>query len=259
MSIISFFFKSIRVNIHRWIESFLTNHVQCVRVNDAYSNNVDVKSGVPQGSVLGPMLFLIYINDLPVSPHSCLSLFADDTKSICSVPRYEVSSSLQESLLLLESWSIDNCLPFNVKKCKHMRVTMSVDSSLALPLKLYGVYLDRTHEERDLGVFMSSTLDPSKHIAVKVKCANFALSQIRRSFLCRDARIMLNLYKTLVRPHLDYCAQVWSPWKQKDIKKVEAVQRRATRLIPACVVCLMPIDSSSLRLLVWKKDVSGVT
>ena len=221
-------------NIHRWIESFLTNRVQCVRVNDVHSRNVDVISGVPQGSVLGPMLFLIYINDLPVSSQSCLSLFADDTKSICRVPRYEVTNTLQESLMLLESWSINNSLPFNIKKCKYMRVTMNTDASLALPLKLYGDYLDRTYEERDLGVLMTSTLDPSKHIAAKVKCANFVLSQIRRSFLCRDAGIMLSLYKTLVRPHLDYCAQVWSPWKQKDIKKVEAVQRRATRLIPAC-------------------------
>ena len=239
--------------VHNWITGFLSDRTQCVRVNDSFSREVEVTSGVPQGSVLGPLLFLIYVNDLPAPQlhDSFIGLFADDTKAYCKVPKQEVSGSLQVLLSLLENWSVQNDLPFNVTKCKYIRFSRTPDYSLSKPVTLYGTTLMRTYEERDLGVHVTATLDPSRHIAIKVNTANFVLSQIRRAFHCRDPGVMLQLYKSLVRPHLDYGAQVWSPWKRKDIKKLESVQRRATRLIPACQglsydQCLSLLDLTTL-------------
>ena len=218
----------------RWIADFLSRRTQRVRINNVFSHDVHVSSGVPQGSVLGPVLFILFINDLPTSHSSFLELFADDSKVFSRVTKYEVSANLQDHLQKLEDWTVDNALLFNVNKCKYMRFTSAIDFSLNPPIKIYDSYLARSHDEKDLGIHVTSTLDPARHIANKVNTANFVLSQVRRSFLCNHPTTMLKLYKTLVRPHLDYCANVWSPWKQKDVKKVESVQRRATRMFPNC-------------------------
>ena len=217
-----------------WIRDFLRNRSQRTCVRGSRSEAVPVSSGVPQGSVLGPLLFLVYVNDLPeVSP--CVPrLFADDT-TVLNIVRSDVDDrALQSALTSLESWSRENVLPFNPSKCTIVRFCCTPCSNLRTPFSLNGDAISFGYAEKDLGVLLTSNLDPARHIAAIVQRANFVLGLVRRAFVLNDIKLFVLLYKTLVRPHLEYAVQAWNPWKQKDIKKLEKVQRRATRLVPQC-------------------------
>ena len=213
---------------------FLRGRSQRVRLRESFSNDVVVTSGVPQGSVLGPLLFLIYVNDLPDILPCSLNLFADNTKAGNVVKVLEDESALQSALSKLHDWSKQNRLPFNAAKCSVIRFSKSVNSNMRLPFSIGTVPVDFSYDERDLGVLLSANLDPSRHVGVIVRRANFVLGLVKRAFAIKDVGLFLLLYKSLVRPHLEYAVQAWCPSKQKDIKKLEAVQRRATKLVPQC-------------------------
>ena len=195
-------------------------------------------SGVPQGSVLGPILFLIFINDLPLEIISPLSLFADDsklfsrivkTKSKSKIVEADNDQKLQKDLNKVVEWAKKWKMEFNVQKCKIMH--LGHDN----PRKVYsmdGKVLSTTEEEKDLGVLIDNKLDFGKHINSIVGRANRVLGMIRVSFACLNIQMFLNMYTALVRPLLEYCVQVWSPYKIGQIKLLERVQRRATRLVP---------------------------
>ena len=214
-----------------WIEKFLEGRQQKVRIRDSESTWLPVHSGVPQGSVLGPVLFIIYINDIVRDLESGISLFADDAKVYRRITTPEDAEILQRDMEKLNEWSRKWLLSFNVTKCKTMHIG---HNNPRHNYQLQGNALEKSDLEKDLGVFVSSDLKPSMHIAKVAAKANARVGLIKRTFSYIDKEIFLSLYTALVRPILDYGVQCWSPYLVKDINKLEQVQRRATLLVPEC-------------------------
>ena len=211
-----------------WIEGWLSNREQRVQINGKKSEWGKVTSGVPQGSVLGPLLFIIYINDIEVGVSSDVSKFADDTKVGRPVKSIDDVRMLQEDLDKLYNWSDKWEMQFNINKCNIMRVGKGEGT---VEYSLNNIALDRIYCARDLGVQVSSDLRPRKQCIIARNKANRTLGFIRRSVTNRSPEVILKLYLSLVRPHLDYAAQFWSPYYRKDVESLEAVQRRMTKMV----------------------------
>ena len=211
-----------------WVASFLSNRKQKVTVNGRESGWRDVLSGIPQGSVLGPLLFVIYINDLPDILDSEAFLFADDTKIFKIINDQNDSDQLQNDLDKVTLWSDTWLLRFNVPKTKHMHLGRDP----VYTYRLKGQTIQLVEEEKDLGVTLQSDLSFDKHISEKVNKANRMMGMIRRSFEFLDVDMFLPLYKALVRSHLDSASSVWAPYQLQHVRKIESVQRRATKQLP---------------------------
>ncbi|BHF71095.1 hypothetical protein SprV_0401415000 [Sparganum proliferum] len=220
----------IRGNLLRWIQSFLIGRSQIVHVGDRQSAEVAVESGVPQGSVLGPTLFIIYVNDC-VSELNCdVAMFADDVK-LWSVIRTEFDEErLQADLTRLEKWSQDWLLPFNVTKCNVLRVGRTRSLSRRV-YHLNGVPLQEVDAQKDLGVWVTASLKPSLHCSKVAKSAMSVLYLVKRSFSTFDEDCFVKVFRTFVRPQLEFAIQAWKPWTSKDLSILEKVQRRATKLV----------------------------
>jgi hypothetical protein len=221
--------------IVNWISDFLTNRKQRVVIGDNIAEWKDVTSGVPQGSVLGPLLFVIYINDMPEVVKHLIKLFADDSKLVATIRNVRDLETLQKDLDALTEWSKTWKMLFNVDKCKIMEFSRSgkrkyqdTEFLMGDPRKAL-IHIDT---ERDLGVTLSSSLKFSKHINIQANKATGILGQLRRTFRHWNIDTFKTLYCAFVRPHLEYAAVVWSPSSKKDIRLLENVQRRATKLIP---------------------------
>ena len=217
-------------SLHNWISSFLQGRQQSVVIQGSPSRPAEVLSGVPQGTVLGPLLFLIYINDLPVGLNSKVSLFADD----CVVYRPITSSadceSLQKDLKLLEKWSSQWLMTFKPDKCNTIRFSRS-RSKTEFTYRLSGHTLQPTHQQKYLGVTLSADMKWNTHVDKIVSKANSMIGFLRRNLGSAPRKVKIQAFKSLVRPHLEYCSSVWDPHTKVNIKKIEAVQRRAARFI----------------------------
>ena len=217
-------------DLYRWIEAWLSERRQRVVLNGKSSNWEAVLSGVPQGSVLGPLLFLIFINDLDdvAETVEIIRKFADDTKIAQSIRGNADRLRMQEALDNLTGWANQWGMQFNITKCKVMHVGRNNPRH---EYTMNGQALGTTEEERDLGVIMTKNLKPAAQCAKAAKTANMVLGQITRSFYYRDRDIFVRLYKAYVRPHLDFAVQAWSPWTQADREVLEKVQRRMVRQV----------------------------
>ena len=213
-----------------WIEDWLSNREQRVVINGTSSDWRSVTSGVPQGSVLGPLLFIIYINDLDLGLVSKISKFADDTKMGINADSEATVKQLQEDLKRIGEWSEKWQMPFNLDKCKVMHIGHKNKNE---KYELLGKEINSVQQEKDLGVIITSDLKSSKQCTEVVKKAQKLLGYIKRQFRTRKKDTILTLYNSLVRPHLEYAVQFWSPSLRKDIDRLEAVQARATKLIPS--------------------------
>ena len=200
-------------------------------INKQSSEWAEVSSGVPQGSVLGPLLFVIFINDLPdnVSPQSNPFIFADDTKILREISNAEDNQALQRDIDSLVEWSDDNKMYFHSGKCKVLGIGRNKSD---YAYKMRDDKLERVKQEKDLGVTFDASLSFEIHMAEKISKANRMTGIIRRTFHYLDKDMFLNLYKALVRPHIEYANQVWSPRLKKHRESIENVQRRATKMIP---------------------------
>ena len=214
--------------VFRWIKEWLSDRKQRVQVNGEKSDWGCVTSGVPQGSVLGPLLFIIYIYDLDCGIASDISKFADDTKIGRKVKSATDAAVLQDDLKALYDWSSKWMMQFNVNKCSVLSVGRN---NPQYDYTLNNTVLSHSSCERDLGVRVSSDLRPRNHCIAARNRANRALGFISRSVSHRSAEVILRLYLALVRPHLDYAVQFWSPYYKKDIDSLESVQRRMTKMI----------------------------
>ena len=213
-----------------WVKAFLSNRRQCVRVENELSNWISVISGIPQGSVLGPTLFVIFINDMPEMVESICQLFADDAKIFRSVHLRDETGNLklQEDLENLDQWSQKWQLPFNTCKCKVLHLG---HNNPCYQYKMKGQKLQKVEDEKDLGVVVDNELKFHKHTASVVKKANMKLGLIKKSFASLDETTLPLLYSSLVRSQLEYGNVIWGPHYKTDSIAVEKVQRRATKLI----------------------------
>ena len=216
------------------ISDFLSGRTFHVRVGDAASELFRVLSGVPQGSVLGPLLFLIYINDIPNGIRNFLLLFADDLKLIVNA---NLPAITQADLDLLSEWQKKWLLCFNTAdgKCKVLQVSRKGNTRQYNEYFLNGSVLPVIETEKDLGVHVTNDLKWDYHISQSLSKAKQCVGWVSRSVISREKAVMLNIYKSLVRPNLEYCVQLWNPvpahgnWSI--IMKLESVQRSFTRLI----------------------------
>ena len=204
-----------------WLNSFLINRNQHVIVRGTYSKWTKVTPGVPQGTVLGPIMFLIYINDISnelfyIKVYGVLNNVVEDHRT------------LKNDSMKLEMWSANWQLNFNIEKCKVMRITKKTDHrrpSYTLTNKAVNV----VDETKDIGINITSKLSWSLHVNQCVNKANRVLGFLKRTVAPKNYQLFSNLYKTLVHSILEYCSPVWSPYLKKDIKALEKLPRRASR------------------------------
>jgi hypothetical protein len=220
----------IRGPLLQWITSFLTGRRQCVLFRGASSEWINVLSGVPQGSVLGPLLFNIYVNDLHLHLQSSIYAYADDTLIFREIKGDTDIATLQSDLDTLNWWSNNNALQLNPSKCNVMCITRRK----VKPVPSYNVNnttLATTDSLRLLGVTVCSDLSWNCHVNNTVKKCNKLLGFIRIVAGSKNSYVLLKLYQALILPILDYCAPVWNVYKKCNIEKLEQVQHRATRLV----------------------------
>ena len=218
----------IKGNLLKWINSFLENRMQSVAINNCKSDPLPVTSGIPQGSVLGPLLFVIYINDLPNVVKSHIKIFADDTKIFRAISDNNDSSSLQSDLTSLLEWSYDWLLPFNTEKCAIIHYGPNNPEYV---YKMRDNNIKESKYERDLGITFDNKLNFTTHVRNIVSKANSRVGLLRRNFSNMSPEMFLPLYKSLIRPLLEYGSSVWNPSLISNIKETEKVQRRATKLV----------------------------
>ena len=218
----------------RWIHCFLTPRTQTVLVNDARSTPSSVKSGVPQGSVLGPLLFLMLIGDINQDvAHAFLSSFADDTRIGSKIASPQDNKTLQADLDVVYEWTLVNNMELNADKFECMRYGTNQDLKEGTQYKSNtGSTIQEQDHVKDLGVTMSNDGTFKEHIKHTITTAKDLCSWILRTFNTRDPLPLLTLWKSLVQCKLDYCCQLWSPTEKGDIQDLEMVQRTFLRKLP---------------------------
>ena len=210
-----------------WIYEFLYNRRQIVKVANCSSDSADVISGVPQGTVLGPILFLIFVGDIDEGlRHAEASSFADDTRVVLQVGNENERLNLQRDLEALYEWSDTNNMMFNGGKFQHLRFgPPQSDRRYVTP---EGELIAMANDVRDLGITMGANGNFEAHVSDSVLKGSQMAGRILRTFQTRETAPMMILYKALVLPLLEYCCQIWSPKKLGLIKRIESVQRHFT-------------------------------
>lgn len=223
---------NIRGNLHSWFGSYLLGRRQRVTIPGATSPTLPVTSGVPQGSILGPILFLLYANDLSDSVlYSNVACFADDTKLIKTINSSSDAALLQEDINRLDEWSLRSGICFNEAKTKSQSITRK-KAPVTYTYHLRAKSIEKLESERDLGIWISTDLTWSKQTVIQATAANRMLGSVRRCLReITDPCVRRTVYLALVRPHLGYATQIWSPQSIELIRRVEQVQRRATKVI----------------------------
>ena len=216
------------------IHNFLTGRKQFILANGAKSKSSEVRSGVPQGTVLGPVLFLILINDINEGVNSPVSLFADDTRISRKVETEDDVEALQSDLEKLYSWQSKNNMLFNSTKFEVMRY--GANSDLKKSTSYFTPDFENIIEEksslRDLGIILSNDASFSNHVEHVCTKVRQKSSWVLRTFCSRQTWFLKYMWKTLVQCHIDYCSQLYLPGKPADMMKIENLQRTFTRKIP---------------------------
>ena len=219
--------------ILNWINSFLSNRQQFVKINNSVSPSLPVTSGVPQGSVLGPTLFIYFINDLPnIKSNIPMKIFADDTKVYNKIENDDDVNCLQKAIDEMFEWTEKWLLKFNNDKCKMLHLgNKNKRHEYFIGKGENRIPLEKSDFEKDLGVYIDGNLNFKEHIKNTVKKAYYACYKILRNFSFRDHDILVPLFKSLVRPILEYGNVVWNNCIKKHMNKIENVQRKYTRYI----------------------------
>lgn len=225
-------------NLLNWISVFLSNRVQQVVVDNCCSSIISVSSGVIQGSVLGPILFILFINDLSVLVDLSvkLELFADDLKlfSRLFLENVSVSSSNTDLQLVIDNvflWSIIWQLPINIDKCAYIRLSSRLTVNPIYTIN--SIPLSQLFSTRDLGIEIDNRLSFNTHITSITTKATQRVGLLFRGFLCRDLNFMKKAFVTYIRPIIEYNSVIWNPTLKKHIDLLENVQRRFTKRIPS--------------------------
>ena len=228
--------KGISGKVLRWIEAWLTDRQQRVVLNGHVSDWIPVTSGVPQGSVLGPACFVVFIDDIDEVldlVNGFVYKFADDTKYGRVIRSEEDQRAMQEDINQLMYWAERWQMEFNSVKCKIMHLGNS-NPNFNYTMGGYapaGTVLESVSQEKDIGVIVHETLKPAAQCHKASMKANQVLGQMAQSFHYRDKNIWIRLYKVFVRPHLEFAVQAWSPWYKSDVDTLEKVQKRAVNMV----------------------------
>ena len=211
----------INTNFLNIIRNFLSDRSMRVVVGDEISEEKAVLSGVPQGSVIGPLLFLLFINDLPENIKSVVKIFADDVKMVVNPSNMpDIQSDLEELCMWENNW----LLKFNLDKCFVLHVG---NGNPRNSYNFHGSELKTTLKEKDLGVWFNEKCNFTDAISAFITKAKSCLFWITRNIISREPEVMLKAYKSVVRPHLEYCCQAWSPNSRhgnwKIIMEIESV------------------------------------
>ena len=216
------------------IKDFLSDRKFQVKVGDVLSAVKLVLSGIIQGSVIGPLLFLIFINDLPGLINCFSKLFADDLKVVSNPLKLNLTT---QDLQTLEEWQQIWGLNFNMDKCKVIHFLQS-DKGELIDYPFLDDFIEPVEEEKDLGVVFDSKFDFHTHIEKCIASAKSKFGWLKRELVSRKTEVFLPVYKQLIRPHLEYCPQVWSPVPEHgnwcSIMNIESVQREVTKVILGC-------------------------
>ena len=216
-------------NLLEWIRDFLSDRQQCTRVGCAISDPVKINSGVIQGSCLGPILFLLYINSIVKifnNDVTCL-LFADDVKLYTVLNTDADINCLQEALNRVTEWSAKWQLPISVKKCSI--ILYGNRNNKIQPCQIDNCTINYVNVVKDLGITINSTLKFNEHIDIIVAKAKSRAYLIRKCFISRNPEMLMQAFNIYVRPLLESASSVWSPQYIGGIEKVESVQRRFTK------------------------------
>ena len=224
-------FYGIRGKNYQWIKSFLTDRRQRCVVNGTASDWCSVTSGVPQGSVLGPALFLIFINDIIDNISSEVRLFADDTVIYRSINSDADHKILQNDLNTLFNWSATWQMSFNVQKCFVLSVTRRTKHKSYFEYSMGGQALPIISSSKYLGVVLSDSMKWSEHVNNITTSSRQTLGMLQRNLSNCSQNVRKTAYETLVRPKLEYSSPAWNPYLDKDVTKLESVQRRAARFV----------------------------
>ena len=212
----------------RWVKNGMKGRAQRVAVNGATSGWRPVTSGVPQGSILGSVLFNLFISDREAGVECTVSKFADDTKLGGAADSLEGQEALQRDLDRLEHWAITNDIKLNKTKCQILHLGWSNGGHKS---KLGEEWLESSPAERGLGVLVDRRLNRSQQGALAAGRANSILGCTKTSVTIGSKEAIIPLYSALVQPHLEYCVQSWAPQFTKDVMVLECIQRRATKLV----------------------------
>ena len=222
-----------------FVKSYLKGRRQQVLVTGQLSSEIPILSGVPQGSILGPLLFVMFINDVfsCVSPNTNIALYADDTMIWRRILKFEDHFALQNDINNLFNWSLKNKMVFHPKKCKALAVTRQRNVLDNLPFNIFiyelnGSDIDYVSSQRDLGVNISTNLNWGLHHDLLVQQADSKLGLLRRtSHFTTDKKRKRTFYLALVRSLSEHCSQLWSPQYPSHILKFESIQRRVIKWI----------------------------
>ena len=215
----------------KWIDSFLCFRQQRDVVNGVKSDWAPVLSGVPQGTVLGPLLFSLYINGIPSDIESEIRLFADDFVCCREIKDEKDTMKLQRDIDPLGSWARKWGMRFQPVKCNMMQLTRKRIKKIHASYTLEGTNLENVESIKYLGVTITSDLRWNTHVSNVCTKANRTLGFLRRNLYSCPQEVKEAAYKGLVRPVLDYGSSVWDPPGVVLQEELESVQKRAARFV----------------------------
>ena len=216
-----------------WIEDFLKLRRQKVRIGQCLSSSIAVESGVPQGGVLSGLMFILYMNDLPDCLKFCqISMYADDAKLYAPITGPAAVTAVQQDLDRFSAWCRTWRMRLNAEKCFFLHYVPQNRNKTYPIYYLDGVPLIRRESATDLGVVVEDDFKFHAQVSGACKKASKQINTIRRTFMSRNPKFLESMFKTYVRPHLEYCVQVWNPVYIGDINRMEKVQNRFTRFLP---------------------------
>ena len=224
--------NKIKGKLGRWIREFLNERKFRVVVNGVVSEEQNVKSGVPQGTVLAAILFIIMISDIDKDIIRCIvSCFADDTRINMKVKTEEDKKAMQEDLNKIYRWAEENIMKFNEAKFEQMTCGITKEVDVEPYKTATSTEIEFKSRVKDLGVVTNENVRFKEHIDGVVLACRVKQGNILRNFSTRKEETMMKLYKTHIRSKAEYCCIVWSPTLKQEISKIERIQKSFTKKI----------------------------